>query len=242
MAFSDISPLGIPYEILIPLVVIAVAALWFFFRSSVEAMPVYVDFTTETGVTYRFKGKEDLRGVFLDIVKGGKSIEQIQKFGIPLEVSQVNEKESKAYLIKFADGTKKTYVTVRQSRLKNYRLYHTIEGSGITVDYRTMGERLLSPEYIPKINRAVEVLQKGSTESRELAGELAEVATKSLEKARDTGTTALLHEESSGFKRVLQDLESGGRTFMDTILNWLPGVGIGMALTFILLLLTGKIA
>jgi hypothetical protein len=244
MAFSDISPLGIPYEILIPLVVIGVAVVWYFFRANVEGMPVKVNWVTETGITFLFKAKEDLRGVFLDIMKGGRSIEQIKKFGIPLDVSEVNEKDSKAYLVKFADDTKKVYVTVRQSRLKHYRLYTVIEGTGMTVDYRNMAQTLLRPEYIPKLEEARRVLLDASATQEQkdvAAAQVLEVVTKSREGAKDSGTTLLLHEESSGFKRVLKDLEEGGRTFMDVILGWIPGIGIGMALTFILLLLLGRL-
>lgn len=207
-----------------------------------EGLPVKVDWTTATGVTFRFAAKEDMRGVFLDIVKGGKSIEQIKKVGIPLDVSEVSEKDSKAYLVKFADETKRVYVTVRQSRMKNYRLYHAIEGTGITVDYRNMAERLLNPEFLPVLQRAMKILgEQGGPEADEAVSGLQEVVTKSLENARDAGTTLLLHEESSGFKRVLKDLEEGGKTFMDVIMDWVPGIGIGMALTFILLLLFGKL-
>jgi hypothetical protein len=182
-------------------VVAALFAIYLFFRTSVEGMPVYVKWVTKTGVTFRFKAKEDLRGVFLYIKGGGgKVIETIKKVGIPLEVAEIAEKDMKAYLVKFADDKKKVYLTVRPSKMKNYREYTVIEGTGQTVDWK---------------DKAKDIDPK------------------------EQGNTALMQEESSGFKKVLKDLEEGGRTFMDTVMSWIPGIGIGVAVAFVLGALTG---
>jgi hypothetical protein len=203
LQFSDISPLGIPYEVLAVITIAVVAAIYFFFRTSVEGMPVYVKWVTETGVTFRFKAKEDLRGVFLYIKgAGGKVIETVKKVGIPMDVSDIAEKDMKAYLVKFSDETKKVYLTVRPSKMKNYREYTVIEGTGQTVDWKTK---------------------------------------KTDVDPADQGNTALMQEESSGFKKVLKDLEEGGKTFADVVMGWVPGIGIGFGLTFVILLLFGRL-
>lgn len=199
--FSDISPLGIPYEVLAVLMVAVIAIVYFFFRSNVEQMPVKVKWVTETGVTFVFKAKEDLRGVFLYIKDAkGKTIETIKKVGIPMDVSEIADKDGKAYLAKFADGSKKVYLTVRPSRMKNYREYTIIEGTGQTVDWKTKGNDI-DPD--------------------------------------EQGNTALMQEESSGFKKILKDMEEAGKSFMDTVLGWIPGIGIGVAVAFVFGALTG---
>ena len=244
MAFSDISPFGIPYEVLAVILAAAIVVAYLFFRSSVEGMPVYAKWVTETGVTWRFRAKEDLRGVFIDIMDGkGKVIEQVKKFGIPLDISDVEN--AKAYLVKFSDDTKKVYLTVRPSRMKNYREYTVLEGTGLTVDYKGMAKQAMRPDFISKVQKAESLLRDGKDADPETyvqaADGLLQVVKESQRNANsDAGNTLLLHEESSAFKQLLKDLKEGGKSMMDMLFDWIPGIGIGMALTFLILILLGK--
>lgn len=205
MSYSSVDILfGLPIELWVAMLAAITAAAYFYFHYNVDEVPVVVNWVYKTGTTIRLRAKEEINGIILEIKNArGKTITEIQRNGLPLEVQEIDEKNMVAYLVRFADGGKKVYLVARKGKFKSSREYTTLEGTGTTID----------------------VLERAVSQSSGAQG--------------STGNTSLLHEERSGFRAFLADLAHGSTTFIDTIMGWVPGIGIGMALAFLIGALTG---
>ena len=213
---SDIGPLGLPYEIWGLVVFAIVVAMYFIFRTNYEAIPVRALWIFKNGQAYSFKAKEDLQGIFLKIVNArGKEIETIKKRGIPLEVKEIDEKQAKAYIAKFAttdaEGKptteKRAYLNVAFSKMKHERVYAVLEGTGETID-------------------------------------IVELATQDAKKKAkgepSSGNAVVLHEEQSAAKELFKAwAEALAGSLRALVLPLAAGGAIGMAATLVLLILTG---
>ena len=107
-------------------------------------MPVKVLWELKNGAAYLLPGKEDLNGVFVDVVNArGKKILSLMKEGQPIEVKEPPEKDAKQlYLIggphngkKDSENDDRPYLDINLSRTKSMRLYRTIEKSGQTLPW-----------------------------------------------------------------------------------------------------------
>jgi len=246
---------GIPYfDLWVILIIAGVAVAWFFFRSSVQGVPVIVKWVYRNGTAIELKAKEDLQGIFLEILNAkGKVIETIKKTGIPLEVQEINEKDSRAYLVKFSDGSKRVFLSVALSRMKHKREYTVLEGTGETVDLMDKGRKMgsLPSTSIPMLTEAALLLRDGAGDSAEdkqirvkSANGLESIVKQISEGPQigGLGNSVTLHEERSAAKAFMKDLaEALAGTFKALILPMIAGGGMTASAIIIVLLLSGHL-
>ena len=124
-----------------------VVSSYFFFRTNVQGVPVNVTWVFKNGSAYKFRAEEDLQGIFLRIKNArGKIIETIKKNGIPLEVKEIDKKDMKAYLVKFANDQDRAFLAVSYSKMKHSREYTVLEGTGETVNVIKEAEKIEKKE------------------------------------------------------------------------------------------------
>jgi len=107
-----------------------------FLSRNAGAINVIVTWVFKNNTALRFKAREDLRGIFLDVVGArGKVIEALKKDGLPIEVEEVSD--MKAYLLKKGKEKGKTQVNllVKHGRSKFSREFITVEGTGKTLNF-----------------------------------------------------------------------------------------------------------
>ena len=207
--------LGIGYEIWGLFIIIAIPIAIILRRrgpTSIRAMPVKVLWELKNGAAYLLPAKEDLNGVFVDVVNArGKKILSLMKEGQPIEVKEPPEKDAKQlYLIggphngkkggRDSDDDDRPYLDVNLSRTKSMRLYRTMEKSGQTLPWGAEDGQ--------------EVNLHGSTVNQE---------------------TATVNEL---LKRMEENIRN---TFRALIMPILTGVSLGSMATFLLLIVLGRI-
>jgi hypothetical protein len=206
----------VPYFDLIILVgIVGIVVAWFFFRSQVQGLPVNITWMFGNRTALRFRGEEDLQGVFLKVKNArGKVIETIKKRGIPLDVKNIDRNDMKVYLIDEPDASQESgvkgrvYLDVAYSKMKHSREYYTREGTGTTIDMLTIGTS-----------------GNGKPSPEEVA---------------DAGSAVVLHDEQSAFKAWLRDMAEAAKRDMTTILIFMgAGASMGLAVTLVLLIFTG---
>jgi hypothetical protein len=110
-----------------------------FMGKNLGTIDVVLTWVFKNHTALRFKAKEDLRGIFLDVLNArGKSIEALKKEGYAIEVTDIDRKAMKAYILekpKGATGKPQISLLVKQGRTKSSREFITVEGTGQTIDF-----------------------------------------------------------------------------------------------------------
>lgn len=146
---------GVPYVAGLPIdlvaliflaVVVMVIAVSRSLGRNIGIIRVSVIWVHKNYSALKFPAKEDLRGIFLEILKGRKTIEEIQKKGQPVELKDVKiDKEAgKVYLVE-REGKEVPYYLLKAGA-RHERLFVTVEGSGRTIDFIERAEKIRSGE------------------------------------------------------------------------------------------------
>lgn len=165
----------------------AMIAVVRFMGKSLGTIDVVVTWVFKNHTALRFKAKEDLRGIFLDVLGArGKSIEALKKEGIPIEVSDIDKKDMKAYLLvkpKGATGAPQVSLLVKHGRTKSSREFITVEGTGQTIDFVERAKGLKDSGNAP-------IIQEEKSAAKEFLTMLANAATSAGNKMMLLGSGA----------------------------------------------------
>jgi hypothetical protein len=111
-----------------------------FLSRNAGAITVVVTWVFKNHTALRFKAREDLRGIFLDVMGArGKVIEALKKEGLPIEVEEVDG--MKAYILKKDKNSKQVNILVKHGRSKFTREFVTVEGTGKTLNFVDQADR-----------------------------------------------------------------------------------------------------
>lgn len=232
---------GLPPELIALFTFAIVGIIYAFFRFQVKGVPVLLIWIYKNGAAIILKGKEDLQGIFLDVIRGNKKVELLKKTGLPLQVRYLPDK-FKAYIDVPKDRT------INEEKLKALR----DDGFKMTVakydrKARIRGYIIEKEHLMEKTLAYLDVNLGGMKMARiyaaiEGSGETIDWAPKIAGSSEDTGNTVLLGEMKSaakGFFQLLAEAMQGSlKTFL---LPLLAGLGLGGMLVVLVFILSGHV-
>lgn len=232
---------GLPVELVAIIVLAMVGIVFLFFRFQVKGVPVNLIWIYKNGSAVMFRAREDLQGIFLDIIRGGRKAEIIKKTGLPLAVRYIPDK-FRAYIDVPKDktisepemkqlkdrGFKITPTKYdRKSRIRGYLVEkeHEMDTALAYLDVNLGGLKQV------RLYASIE----GSGETIDWTPKIQE-----SKGEQDSGNTILLGEMKSAAKQffalLAEAMQGSIKTFL---LPLIAGLGIGAMLMVLIVTLTG---
>lgn len=237
---------GLPPEIILIFTVAIVAIVFLFFRFQVKGVAVSLIWIYKNGSAVMMGAKEDLQGIFLDVLKGGRKVEILKKTGLALPVRYVPGK-FKAYMDTPKDKTLAEVVggpLLEQLRAAGFKLTPAKYDRKARVRGYLV-ERERGPE---KAIAYLDVSLGGMRQARlyttvEGTGETIDWMPRIAGASQnDSSNTVVLQEMKTAAKSFFALLaEAMQGSFKTMLLPLIAGLGIGAMLMVVLFLVTGRL-
>lgn len=236
---------GLPPEVFVVIILAVVGIVFLFFRFQVKGVPVYLVWIYKNGTAVWLKAREDLQGIFLDVIKGGKKVEVLKKTGLALPV-------------RYLPNNFKAYIETPAKNVQLVGAMAELKMKGFTVEERSdrvqgrIRRHLIKTYLIEKKAETTEALayldvslgglkQARIYASIEGSGETIDWKPKiEGEEGKDPGNTVLIQEMRSaakGFFALLAEMLQGG--IRSLLLPLIAGLGIGGLLVAIIFIALG---
>lgn len=238
---------GLPVELVAIIVLAMVGIVFLFFRFQVKGVPVNLIWIYKNGSAIMFRAREDLQGIFLDIIKSGRKAEIIKKTGLPLAVRYVPDKFN-AYIDTPA-ANKNIESAMQELRVKGFKVIEQPDRKRGFFPRPTLIKGYIIQKE-PSLEKALAYLdvnlgglkQVRLYASIEGSGETIDWSPKIQESKgeQDSGNTILLGEMKSAAKQffalLAEAMQGSIKTFL---LPLIAGLGIGAMLMVLIVTLTG---
>lgn len=240
---------GLPPELVAVFAFVVFGLVYAFFKFQVKGVPVSLLWIYKNGTAIMLKGQEDLQGVFLTVIKGGKKAETIKKTGLALPVSYVPGK-FEAY-IETPETNKELAHSISLLKFKGFTV---TEKEDKTRRKGFFGKELIKVYLIARESLPVETLAylnvnlgglkqariygavEGAGETFDWTGKIQQAGTS------DPGNTVLLQEMKSAGKAFFALLaEAMQGTLKNFVLPLVAGAGMGGLMVFLVVELTGHL-
>lgn len=237
---------GLPPELILIFTVAVVAVVFLFFRFQVKGVAVSLIWIYKNGTAVMMGAKEDLQGIFLDVLKGGRKVEILKKTGLALPVRYVPGK-FKAYMDTPKDKT--------LAEVVGGPLLEQLRGAGFKLTPTKYDRKARVRGYLVEKERGTEkaiayldVSLGGMKQARlyasvEGTGETIDWMPRiAAANQNDASNTVILQEmktaAKSFFALLAEAMQGSLKTFL---LPLLAGLGLGGMITLLLFVLSGHL-
>jgi hypothetical protein len=232
---------GLPPELVLGFTLAIVAVIFLFFRFQVKGVPVMLVWIYKNGSAIMLRAREDLQGIFLDVLKSGKKAEIIKKTGLALPV-------------RYLPNNFKAYIEPPKNRFTETAIIKDLRTAGFKVNVQRTDRKGAVKAYLIEKEASVEKtlafldVNLGGMKSAKLyatiegMGETIDWQPKieTTNNKDDSGNTILLQEmktAAKGFFALLAEAMQG--TMKSLILPLVAGVGLGITIIVLVVTLTG---
>lgn len=243
---------GLPQDLVGVLLIVTATIVWLFLRFNVKSIPVRVLWIFKNNFSVMFDAKEDLGGIFIDIVKGRKKVQKLRKEGLPIEVREIPAKAEAYSIVNTNKGSVLSEEVQAQLKLEGYTVIDKSpkpetnwRGKLKTTDKAYLVQRKNSGVYDEELigydvslgglkHTRLYVSIEGTGTTKDLVGEDAD-------KAPD-GRAGVLQEEVGAAQEIFKMIrEAAQSSWKAIILPMIAGGGLFSVVTILILIVSGRL-